>query len=140
MTTHSSPRIPLPKSWTTHVRDAVLHIISLAQFATAYTRGWAANSINPRLRRRAEVDRLTEEVAVLKEELRIKDARMTAVPARRRPHYAATDRMAILELKAARGWSARQTADRFLVTDATIASWVKRVDDDTLVQIAHPVI
>ena len=56
---------------------------------------------------------MRQELALLKEEQRIKDARMAAVRARRRPHYSPTDRMAILELKAARGWSARQTADRF---------------------------
>ena len=46
--------------------------------------------------------------------------------------------MAILELRAARGWSREQTADAFLVTGATIASWVKHVDEarpDALVQL-----
>ncbi len=40
------PKIPLPKSWPEHVKSAMLHVISLAQYATAYTRGWAdaANS------------------------------------------------------------------------------------------------
>ncbi|MDA1053817.1 MAG: helix-turn-helix domain-containing protein [Planctomycetota bacterium] len=49
--------------------------------------------------------------------------------------------MAILELKAARGWSLRQTAEKFLVTPATIASWMNRLDeqDDTLVQLREPV-
>ena len=32
------PTIPLPKSWTKHVRTAMLHVISLAQYATAYLR------------------------------------------------------------------------------------------------------
>jgi hypothetical protein len=36
--------IPLPKSWSSHVKSAALQIISLAQFAVAYTRGWAADS------------------------------------------------------------------------------------------------
>ena len=34
------PTIPLAKSWTKHVRTAMLHVISLAQYATAYTRSW----------------------------------------------------------------------------------------------------
>jgi transposase InsO family protein len=38
--------------------------------------------------------------------------------------------MAILEVKAARGWSLAQTAQAFLVTPATIASWMKRLDED----------
>jgi hypothetical protein len=32
---------------------AILHVISLAQFATAHTRGWAANNINSRIRLKA---------------------------------------------------------------------------------------
>ena len=50
--------------------------------------------------------------------------------------------MAILELRAARGWSLKQTADTFLVTPATIASWVKRIDDqgtNGLLQLRQPV-
>jgi len=50
--------------------------------------------------------------------------------------------MAILELKAARGWSLEQTAKAFLVTSATIASWMKRLDEegsDALVQTRQPV-
>ena len=37
-----SPRIPLPKAWTRHVRSAMLYVIFLAQFATVYIRSWAA--------------------------------------------------------------------------------------------------
>ena len=50
----SEPRIPLPKSWPTHVRAAILHVIALAQFATAHTRSWAANSVNARIRLRSK--------------------------------------------------------------------------------------
>jgi hypothetical protein len=55
---------------------------------------------------------------LLKEELRLKDARMRCIPAQRRPHYLSTERLAILEPRAARGWSQAQTADRLLVTKA----------------------
>jgi len=50
--------------------------------------------------------------------------------------------MAILELKAARGWSLEQTARAFQVTSATIAFWMKRRDGDgpdALVQVRQPV-
>ncbi len=50
--------------------------------------------------------------------------------------------MAILELRAARGWSAHQAADAFLITAATIASWMRRVNEEgseALVQIREPV-
>jgi hypothetical protein len=37
--------------------------------------------------------------------------------------------MRILEVKALRGWNHQETADRFLVTPATIASWIGRSDE-----------
>ena len=56
----------------------------------------------------------------------------------RQPHYPPAERMAILELRAARGWSLQETADAFQLTAPTIASWMQRVDEggaDALVQI-----
>ena len=50
----SSPEIPLPRGWPSRVKSAILHVISLAQFTLAYTRGWAANSPNSRIRLAAE--------------------------------------------------------------------------------------
>ena len=124
------------------VKAAVLHVISLAQFALARTRGWAANSVNSRLRLQAELDRARQVIGLLREEARIKDARMAQIPPQCRPHYPSMERMAILELKAARGWSLEQTAKTFLVTTATVASWMKCLDEqgrDALVQLRQPV-
>ena len=53
---------------------------------------------------------------------------MERVPPRHRPHYPAVERLAILELRAARGWSAALSAKRFFVTEATIADWMARLD------------
>ncbi|MDH3380748.1 MAG: helix-turn-helix domain-containing protein [Gammaproteobacteria bacterium] len=142
MGTKNPPRIPLPKSWTQHVRIAMLHVVALARYATAYTQSWAANSLNVRVRLKAENDRLQQEIALLRDEIRIKDARMMLITPQRRPHYPPMDRMSILELRAARGWSLQQTADTFLVTAGTIASWMRRVDEegpDALVQLREPV-
>ncbi len=50
--------------------------------------------------------------------------------------------MAILQLKAARNWSNTQVARCFLLTAETIASWMKRVDENgpgALVQVPRPV-
>ena len=55
--------------------------------------------------------------------------RWAAIPPHQRPHYAPTERLAILELRAARGWSLAQTAERFLVTAATISSWQQRINE-----------
>jgi hypothetical protein len=82
----------------------VLRVISLAQYAIVAARGWAANSINARVGLTAENDRPKQEAQLLCEELRIKDARLAKIDPRRRPYYhPPTERMAILELKAARG-------------------------------------
>src|SRR4029453_1857685 len=70
----------------------------------ALTQGWASERMNPELRQRAEEDRLLQEIQFLREEMRIKDARMEQIEPHRRPHYPPTARLAILELRAARAW------------------------------------
>ena len=138
----SSPAILIPRAWPSRVKSAILHAISLAQYTMVYTRSWAADSINPRLRRTAELDRANQEIALLREQMRITAVRMASIPPHRRPFYPPTERMAILELKAARGWSLEQTANAFLVTSATISSWLRRLDEegpDALVQLRQPV-
>ena len=142
MTQNRALRISLPRGWTHHVRSAVVHVISLAQFAAVYTRSWAVDSMNGRVRREAENDPLCEEVAQLREEGRIKDARMARIPAPRRPHDSPVERLEILQLRAARKWSLQQTADAFFVTPETIASWTKRLDEqgaNALLQMPEPV-
>jgi transposase-like protein len=136
------PRIPLPKNWPDRVRSAVIHAISLAHFSLTSTRSWAANNWNARIRLKAENDRLRQELALIREEMRIKDSRMLRIPAQRRPHYPPTERLSILELRAARAWSLSQTARHLLITTATVASWMGRLDEDgsrALVQIRVPV-
>jgi len=135
-------RLPLPKGWPNRIRSGVIQVISLAHFSLTFARSVAANSINARIRLKAENSRLRQEIAILIEEARIKDSRMDRIPAQRRPHYPPIERMAILELRAARGWSLSQTANRFLVTPATIASWMQRLDEEgpeALVQVRDPV-
>ena len=56
------PRIPLPESWSKHVRAAMLHVICLAQYATVYTRSWAVDSLNGRVRLRAKPSRVRSAV------------------------------------------------------------------------------
>src|SRR6266704_7083764 len=106
--------LPLPRGWPRRVRSAVVQVISLARTSLALTQGWASESMNGQLRRRAEGDRLQQEIHLLREEIRLKDARMEQIEAHKRPHYPPTARLAILELRAARGWSLAQTARIFL--------------------------
>ena len=142
MSTRNPPRIALPGSWNKQIRAGLLRVIALAQVAILYTRGRAATSRIKRVRLRAYINRLEQELALVREELRIKDARLRRIPAHRRPHYTPTERMAILELRAARGWTSNQVADAFLVTQATIGGWMRRLDEQgsrSLVQLREPV-
>jgi transposase InsO family protein len=133
---------PLPKGWPRSVRSAVVDAVSMANVAFTAARSRAEHQLDARARLQAENDQLRREVSLLNEEIRIKDARMERVPAQRRPHYPPIERLAILELRAARAWSLAQTARRLLVTPLTIASWTHRLDDEgphALVQVPEPV-
>ncbi len=83
-----------------------MHLAALAHVALTRTRSWCADSRLGRVRLRGRVDRLEQEVALLREELRIKDARLARIPAHERPRYPPHERLAILALRAARGWNA----------------------------------
>jgi predicted RNA polymerase sigma factor len=134
--------LPLPRGWSRRVRSAVVQVITLARTSLALTQSWASDSMNRQLRREVEGDRLQQEIQLLREEIRIKDARMEQFEAHRRPHYPPTQRLAILELRAARGWSLAQTARIFLVTPLTIASWMGRLDEEgpnALLRLSEPV-
>ena len=138
----SFPKIPLPASWPEQTRSALLHAIALSHFGLVHIRSWCENSPLTRVRLAGENERLRSEVALLTEELRIKNARLARIPPRQRPHYPPEERLAILALRAARAWSAEETARRFLVTGATIASWMRRLDEggaDALVTTPVPV-
>ena len=134
--------VPFPKSWPLCVRSIILQVISLANYVLIYTRSWCADSRLARVRLKADLDEARQEIALLREELRIKDERMERIPAHHRPHYTPTQRMAILEIKAACRLNASQTARRFLVKPTTISNWLKRIDEQgpkALIQLREPV-
>ena len=112
------------------MQTAILHAIALGRFVTAYTRSWAINCSVQRIRLTAELDHAAQEIALLTEENRLLRARILAMAPSRRPHYSPTDRFAILELKAARGWNASCVGRQLVLSPATIAAWLKRVDAD----------
>lgn len=133
----------LPHGWKQSVRIDVLHAISLAHYAMTQARGRIVRGNRTWSSHAAEIDRRDQEIALLREELRIKDARMASLHPHRRPHYGPAERMAILEYRAARGWSLIQTAAAFLVTTATIREWMRRLEEHgphALVQLREPVI
>lgn len=95
-----------------------------------------------RCRAAAELARARIQIAQLREEIRIKDSRMLSLPAHQRPHFAPVERLAILALRAAAGWNLAETARRFAVAPATIATWTRRLDEGgpaALVQTHEPV-
>ena len=134
--------VRLPSGWKRCIRTGVLHVISLGRFAVNHARGRAAEGFSTEGQLRAENERLRQELALSREETRIKNARMALLPPQRRPHYPPAERMAILEMRAARGWTQAKTAETFFVTAATVAEWMRRLDEQgphALVQLREPV-
>jgi transposase InsO family protein len=134
--------IPLPRGWPRRVKAALLHAVGLERLALLDVRASFENSPDPRALMVAEIDRLRELVTVRDEEIRIKDARLSAIPSPRRPQYPPAERLAILLLRAKTGWNAAVTARRFLVTPKTVQSWTRRASEqgpDALVRVPVPV-
>ena len=63
--------VPLPKQWSKHVRSGIVHAVALASVAIFYARGRAASE----RRLLARLDQAHSEIALLREELDIKDGR-----------------------------------------------------------------
>ena len=133
--------ISLPKDWPEYVKLAAIHSVALAHHVITYSRSFAINSGIERVRLAGELDRVRNENALLREEIRIKDAPMAKLPPRKRPQHSPQKRMAILELRAARAWNLAETARSFMVESETITSWMKRAADgqDGLLQLSQPV-
>jgi len=108
-------KIPLPKNWPVHIKSSILHTISLTSTAFTSICGWTAKRADKIARLQAELENAKSEVALLSEEMSTKYARLGRIPSHRRPYYRPFERMRILKVKAARGWSTRQTAEAFLL-------------------------
>ena len=128
--------LPLPKGWSKAARNAVLNVIGIVRIAMLA--GRAALIKNGDVKE-ARIHQLESDLAMTREELRINGARMKRIDPQRRPQYPPVERMAILQLRAMRGWNKAETARRFFVTDDTIRAWLRRADDDSLVQTRTPV-
>lgn len=134
--------VPIPKRWNEYPKSAFICAPSLAHRAFIVALTPCRNSIIDRHRLQAELLLLKSEMELLKEEMRIKDARSLRVAAQARPHYRPAERIAILAVKAARTWSLAQAARAFQVTDSTIANWMARPDDqgpNALLALPNPV-
>lgn len=132
----------LPRAWPAFVRTALLHVAALARVASIRRWSHELGGARTRDRARAVVEQLESEIALLREELRVKDARLARMPPRRRPQYPPLERLAVLKLMAARGWSLAEGARHFFVEAATIASWRRRADErgeQELVRTPRPI-
>jgi hypothetical protein len=83
---------PLPRGWTKHVKSALLHAISLASMALTVARSRRSGD-------RVQLKRVINEIALLKEELGIKDARWSRLSSWKRPRYTPIQRLRILHFK-----------------------------------------
>ena len=126
----------LPRNWHSYVRSAVLNVVGIVRIAMLAGR---ESLIGNGDTKDARIHQLESEVAMLREELRINGARMQRVPSQRRPQYSGIERMAILQLRAVRGWNKTETARHFSLSDDTVRAWLRRADDDALVQTQTPV-
>lgn len=135
-------QIPVPRQWTSCVKSAFLHTISLASAAFTSTCALALKRKATVTRLKAELAQAYQEIALLQEEMQIKDERFRRISAHRRPYYTPIQRLQILKLRAARRWSLCQTAKAFLLSELTIFSWTKRMDEEgekALIRIKEPV-
>jgi transposase InsO family protein len=134
--------IPLPRDWPELIRRAFVTAVGLERAALLEVRAGFENSPDPRAQLCAELDAAHEQIEILTELARILLARVEHMPAAHRPHYPPQERLAILTLRGRAGWNTTQTADRVGVTPKTIASWMRRLDEQgpgALVQTPKPV-
>ena len=101
-------QLSVPMQWSSCIKSAFIHTISLASavFNSACVLGSKRKSTNTR--QNAELAQAYQEIALLREEMEIKDKRFQRIAPHRRPYYP-IQRMQILKLRAAGRWSVSQT-------------------------------
>ena len=64
--------VTFPDCWPEAIRAAMLHAFSLAHWAVTYSRSWCADSPIARVRLKGQLEQARDEIAMLKEEIRMK--------------------------------------------------------------------
>jgi hypothetical protein len=100
---------------------ALIDKVAIA-FRRAYVlaRTRAASHPSPIVRLMARRDHVHWEMRMLEREADVLRAQRAKLNPYRRPDYAPTQRVEILQIMALRGWSIQETADRFVVHPNTI--------------------
>ena len=127
----------LPKNWSATVRNAVLNVIGIVRIAILASREALIENGDMK---EARIHQLESELAMTAGGTADQRWRgysvLTHIDDR---NTQMVERMAILELRAMRGWNKAETSRHFFVSDDTVRAWLRRVDDDSLVQTRTPV-
>ena len=135
----------LPKNWPATVQSEACCTSSVWQKFAIIKRAWMDGQQSQQLlvRLKAEYDPARKKTPCCAKDFARSRTRVSSHPARRnRPQYPPCERMAVLALKTARSWSLEATARAMNVSSATVASWLKRLDEKgpkALVQLPVPV-
>jgi len=89
--------IPVPRKLPDNVKSAFLHAISFASAAFTCACGLAVKRKDKVKQLLAELAQAYREIALLKEEMELKDNRFQRLSSHRRPYYRPTQRMQILQ-------------------------------------------
>ena len=116
----------------------MIHAASLAHCDILYAWSKAENASAPTACLKGQIDKLQTELAQSQNQNRILMARFGRISPQRLPNYSPTERMEILAHKSACGWNLQQTAEAFMLSENTISSWMKRIDDEKLVSLPAP--
>lgn len=84
---------------------------------------------SPLVRVMGQRDVLNTERSLLERELAVFRSQRFRKPAKQRLLYAPEERAEILQVMRLRGWSSKETGERFVVHTNTIRNWKKAVDD-----------
>jgi transposase-like protein len=105
---------------------ALVDVVSIL-FMQAYmaARVRALGHPSPMVRVLAQRDHAHSDAVLLERELAIFRSHRQSRPAKRQPYYSPQERAEILQLMRLRGWSAKETAARFVVHPNTIRNWKK---------------
>ena len=135
-------RLPLPKSWPKLAKRALVLVNSMLKVSFDIELGRRLDCASRHAREHAEHDRLLLDSDSDREVLRLISARFGRLDPKKRPRYTKAERLRILELKALNGWTAVQTAERFLLDEKTVCRWMRElaeVDEERLLAIQPPV-
>ncbi|MEM1027022.1 MAG: DDE-type integrase/transposase/recombinase [Planctomycetota bacterium] len=112
----------------------VVSSLMMRSYMVARVRAFAQGS--PVLRLLAERDHAHSEAVLLERELAIFQSQRRRYPAKHRPHFAPQERAEILQLQRLRGWSAKQTAARFVLHPNTVRNWQRAIREKYLAERA----